>query len=429
MKKQFLLLPLVSSILAACSSNNPAPVVNAGGNTELSPGIMQPVDNGAINSSGGWQSDIQSAPMPTSMNTPSVPNVPQPVATPQPVASVPQPVINNPVITEQPEQPKTTTKVVKKTKTVEKKVDQNFQIPRDANNAPMYNQIQKGFYDGSTYTVRKGDTMFLIAYIVGKDVKEIAALNNMSEPYQLSVGQKLKTGKSATETITVEETVTVPVEPQITYQQGANGTTYASDGNITGPVKAGAGNAEVAVPNNGVKATAGTAATVATPAVTATVGTTPPATHSTGSTIRATEGTTASTANTNTTAAPPSSIKWQWPTTGRVISGFSSSEGGNKGLDIAGNKGQDVRAAAAGKVVYAGNALQGYGNLIIIKHSDDFLSAYAHNNTIEVDEQDTVKAGEKIATLGSTGTNTNKLHFEIRYKGKSVDPARYLPRK
>lgn len=425
MKKQFLLLPLVSAVLAACSSNNPAPVVNASGNPELSPGIMQPVDTnmGAINSSGGWQSDIQSAPMPSSMNTTPVQTMPQPVSVPQPVATVPQP-ITNPVITEQPAQPTTTTKIVKKTKTVEKKVDQNFEIPRDANNAPMYNQIQKGFYDGSTYTVRKGDTMFLIAYIVGKDVKEIAALNNMSEPYQLSVGQKLKTGKSATETITVEEKVTVPVEPQITYQQGANGTTYASDGNITGPVKAGTANADVTPVNNGIKATTATA-----PAVTASAGTVNATGDRTTSTIRAIDGTANSTPSNNTVSAPASSIKWQWPTSGRVISGFSSAEGGNKGIDIAGNKGQDVRAAAAGKVVYAGNALQGYGNLIIIKHTDDFLSAYAHNNTIDVDEQDTVKAGQKIGTLGSTGTNTNKLHFEIRYKGKSVDPTRYLPRK
>lgn len=412
MRKQFILLPLASVILAACTSNNPAPVVNASGNTELAPGVMQPVDNtGMIYSSGGWQSDIQSAPMPSSMNTP-VQSMPQPVAIPQPMTSVPQPV-TNPVITEPP-QATTTTKVVKKTKTVEKKVDENFEIPRDANNAPLYSQIQKGFYDGSTYTVRKGDTMFLISYIVGKDVKEIAALNNMSEPYQLTVGQKIKTGKSATETVTVEEKVTVPVEPQVTYQQGANGTVYASDGNITGPVKAGV------AANPTVTASAGT--------ITATAGSADTAPSRAASTIKATDGTARQSQTTNT-PAPSSSIKWQWPTNGRVISGFSSAEGGNKGLDIAGTKGQEVRAAAAGKVVYAGNALQGYGNLIIIKHNDDFLSAYAHNNTIDVDEQDTVKAGQKIATLGSSGTNTNKLHFEIRYKGKSIDPVRYLPKK
>lgn len=408
MKKHFLLLPLTAMILTACSSNTPAPVVNASDSTELSPGIMQPVSGTGAVSNGGWQSaDIQPSNMPSSMSGS------MPTSTP---------VVTNPVITEQPELPKTTTKVVKKTKTVQKKVDQNFEIPRDANNAPVYSQIQKGFYEGATYTVRKGDTMFLIAYIIGKDVKELAALNNMSEPYQLTVGKKLKTGKSGTETITVEETVTVPVEqPKVTYQQGANGTVYASDGNITGPVKAGAGVAsEVNVPNNGIRASVGTVQTT-TATSTGIV-----ASAGTASTVKATSPSYSS--KSNTVSAPASSLKWQWPATGRVVQGFSPSEGGNKGIDIAGSKGQEVRAAADGKVVYAGNALEGYGNLIIIKHSDDFLSAYAHNDSIKVDEQDTVRVGEKIATMGSTGTTSNKLHFEIRYKGKSVDPTRYLPK-
>ncbi len=80
-------------------------------------------------------------------------------------------------------------------------------------------------------------------------------------------------------------------------------------------------------------------------------------------------------------------------------------------------------------MVYAGNALRGYGNLIIIKHNDDFLSAYAHNDSISVKDQQDVRAGDQIAQMGSTGTNSVKLHFEIRYKGKSVDPVRYLPRR
>lgn len=412
MKKSFFLLPLAAVILTACSSNQPAPVVSAADSTELTPGVMQPVA-GSAPTTYGWQSDIQPASMLTTMGSTSIPT-----------PTIPQPVIKNPVITEQPAQPQTATKIVKKTKTVEKKVNQNFEIPRDANNAPVYSQIQKGFYDGSTYTVRKGDTMFLIAYIIGKDVKEIAALNNMSEPYQLTVGQKLKTGKSATETVTVEEKVTVPVEPQITYQQGANGTTYASDGNITGPVKASTGSASVPATNNGIRASVGNPATVSSTATTAVV-----ASAATTPAVRATTATAPNYSSSNNVSAPASNFKWQWPTAGRVVSGFSAAEGGNKGIDIAGSKGQDVKAAAAGKVVYAGNALEGYGNLIIIKHNDDFLSAYAHNDSIKVDEQDTVNAGDTIARMGSTGTNSNKLHFEIRYKGKSVDPTRYLPRK
>ncbi len=409
MKKSFLLLPLAALVLTACGSNTPAPVVNADG-ADLSPGVMQPVSGtGAADNSYGWQTDVQSTSMPTTMTTPTyTPPAPQPVyQAPQPVAQ-PKPT---PV-----EKPKVTT-----TKTTKKQVPQDFTIPRDENNAPIYSQIDKGFYNGDTYTVRKGDTMFLIAYIAGKDVKEVAALNNMSEPYQLRVGQTLKLGNSqpvATETQTAKVAPQpapkpVQVEPVVTYTQAPNGTAYGSDGTITGPVKAGAGDATAPVTRPVVTATAGTA-------VTATTGTVTPR-------VTATTATSPSAPSYNTTPAV-SSIKWQWPTQGRVISGFSSSEGGNKGLDIAGTKGQAVKAAAAGRVVYAGNALQGYGNLIIIKHNDDFLSAYAHNDSIKVEEQDNVKAGETIATLGSTGTNSNKLHFEIRYQGKSVDPARYLPR-
>lgn len=396
MKKSFLVLPLSALVLAACSSNTPAPVVNANG-SDLPPGVMQPVaGSGAMDNSYGWQTDVQQTDMPSSMNTPvyTPPAQPMPTPTYEAPKPVPQPVAPTP-------QPKPAAKAAPK-----KQVPQDFTIPRDENNAPIYSQIDKGFYNGDSYTVRKGDTMFLIAYIAGKDVKEIAALNNMSEPYQLRVGQSLKLSNGSSQTASAPKAQPAapapqPVEPEVTYTSGSNGTAFGSDGTVTGPVKAGASDAP---PRPAVVATTGTA-----PAVTATTGT-----------IRVTE--------TPSAAPATSSIKWQWPTQGRVIQGFSSAEGGNKGLDIAGSKGQPVKAAAAGKVVYAGNALQGYGNLIIIKHNDDFLSAYAHNDSIKVEEQDNVKAGETIATLGSTGTNSNKLHFEIRYHGKSVDPTRYLPR-
>ena len=129
------------------------------------------------------------------------------------------------------------------------------------------------------------------------------------------------------------------------------------------------------------------------------------------------------------TAPANSGVVWNWPTNGSIIQGFSNADGGNKGIDISGSKGQAVNAAASGQVVYAGNALRGYGNLIIIKHSDDFLSAYAHNDRILVKDQQMVSAGQQIAKMGNTGTDGVKLHFEIRYKGKSVDPTRYLPRR
>jgi len=119
---------------------------------------------------------------------------------------------------------------------------------------------------------------------------------------------------------------------------------------------------------------------------------------------------------------------WNWPTKGKVIRTYSTSVGGNKGIDISGKIGQPVFAASSGKVVYSGNGLASYGNLIIIKHSEQFLSAYAHNKQLFVKEGGEVKRGDKIAELGNTGTSEAKLHFEIRYLGKPVDPIKYLPK-
>lgn len=121
-------------------------------------------------------------------------------------------------------------------------------------------------------------------------------------------------------------------------------------------------------------------------------------------------------------------IAWQWPTEGRVIARFAPGSGA-KGIDIAGKEGQDVRAAAAGKVVYQGSGLRGYGQLIIIKHNADFLSAYAHCGAIYVQEGSVIRAGQKIAAMGSSGTDRVKLHFEIRRRGVPVDPLDYLPKK
>ncbi len=389
MNKSFLLLPLSVAILTACSSNTQAPIENAGGS--LSPGIMQPVDN--RNAGGSWQPEIQQNSMPNNMgnSVPAGKQAPQPNFQPtyQPAAQT-------------------------QTQTVSKTVSdcsgaQHINVPRNPNtNAPDYSQIQKGSYKGATYKVNKGDTMFLIAYLAGIDVKELAALNNMSEPYHLSVGQTLKIGNCSTKTVTstvAASTASNAVNntPAVTYTPGANGTQIGSDGSIIGPVKSGAG----------------------VPSVTPTP--TYNTSSNTPSTPVATEENTTAT-NANVIAPIASNVAWQWPATGNIIQGFSNSDGGNKGIDIAGSRGQAVKAAAAGRVVYAGNALRGYGNLIIIKHNDDFLSAYAHNDKILVADQQEIKAGQEIAKMGSSGTNAVKLHFEIRYKGKSVDPTRYLPR-
>lgn len=122
-------------------------------------------------------------------------------------------------------------------------------------------------------------------------------------------------------------------------------------------------------------------------------------------------------------------MSWRWPTSGPVIERFSVSGIVNKGIDLAGRKGEPVLAAADGKVVYAGTGLVGYGNLIIIKHNETYLSAYGHNSRLLVKEGEWVKAGQKVAEIGSTGTNRDKLHFEIRRNGKPVDPMQYLPKR
>ena len=412
MKKSFLLLPVSIAILTACSSNSPAPIENVDGT--LSPGVMQPVDN---NSSGTWQPEIQQNTMPSTMgnSVPTGTQTPQPSFQPtyqpvqQPAAAQPKPT---PAPAPAPVQPQTKTV----TKTVSDCTSSGaINVPRNPNtNAPDYSQIQKGSYKGNTYKVNKGDTMFLIAYLTGMDVKDLASMNNMKEPYSLSVGQTLKISNCSTKTVTTTvpvkttapATPAAPAEPEVTYTPGANGTQIGSDGTVIGPIKSG-------VATGGASTPAFTNNTPSTPVTTTTQ-----------------EETTNNTpVNANVVAPVASNVAWQWPTQGNVIQGFSNSDGGNKGIDISGSRGQAVKAAASGRVVYAGNALRGYGNLIIIKHNDDFLSAYAHNDKILVSDQQEVKAGQEIAKMGSTGTNAVKLHFEIRYKGKSVDPVRYLPRR
>ncbi|MBI3570468.1 MAG: peptidoglycan DD-metalloendopeptidase family protein [Gammaproteobacteria bacterium] len=119
---------------------------------------------------------------------------------------------------------------------------------------------------------------------------------------------------------------------------------------------------------------------------------------------------------------------WSWPADGNVVERFTSN-GSNKGIGIAGKKGQAVHAAASGTVVYQGSGLRGYGELIIIKHDADFLSAYAHNNKVLVKEGNVIRRGQKIAEMGDSGTDRVKLHFEIRHRGAPVDPLTYLPKK
>ncbi|MDG3089013.1 peptidoglycan DD-metalloendopeptidase family protein [Vibrio hannami] len=278
-----------------------------------------------------------------------------------------------------------------------------------------YRSIERGSYRGSYYEVQKGDTLYFIAHVTDKNVNDIIRYNNLSKPYIIHPGQKLRLWLPA-------------------YDAPAYGGNGAGDSAKTG----------------GAVAVASVAS--ATAASTATSKTANPKSANSPKTNKPTSKNSSSAKNTpknnvdqngskeyvggkqnvkkpvaksksqNTKVA-----KWLWPTKGRVIRKFSTGDQGNKGIDIAGQRGQSVISTAGGTVVYSGNALRGYGNLIIVKHNDNYLSAYAHNDRLLVSEGQNVKAGQTIATMGSSGTNSVKLHFEIRYQGKSVNPQRYLP--
>jgi len=122
-------------------------------------------------------------------------------------------------------------------------------------------------------------------------------------------------------------------------------------------------------------------------------------------------------------------ISWGWPAGGKLINTFSAKKIDRKGINIAGKKGEPIRAAAQGKVVYSGNGLSRYGNLLIIKHNEYYLSAYAHNDKLLVKEGVSVNKGQQVATMGTTGSDKVMLHFEVRYKGKPVDPQQHLPKR
>lgn len=363
-------LSLVSLWLAGCTSNNSqAPISSVGGSS-----------NAGSSSSGGMLI-TQPPKMSTQSQTSQIqPVQQQPVIQPMQIQS--QTVVSTPVQTE------------------------NGRIVYNR----KYGNIPKGSYaGGSTYTVKRGDTLFYIAWITGNDFRDLAQRNNVPAPYGLEVGQTLQVGSSSGTPITGGNAVTTAdASAQGVAPPPVQNTTavVASKPVITYSEDSGEQSANKMLPNN--KGTA----TVVTAPVTA------PVVSST---------TTVPTASSTSDSAPIST--WRWPTEGKIIENFSATEGGNKGIDIAGSKGQAVVATASGRVVYAGNALRGYGNLIIIKHNDDYLSAYAHNDTMLVREQQEITAGQKIATMGSTGTSSTRLHFEIRYKGKSVNPLRYLPQR
>ncbi|UJJ33437.1 peptidoglycan DD-metalloendopeptidase family protein [Halopseudomonas maritima] len=236
------------------------------------------------------------------------------------------------------------------------------------------------------HTVQRGETLYQIAFRYGWDWKELASRNNLRAPYTIYPGQRisLASGSSARARTPAPST---PARP---------------------------------------------APVTSNPVVTSAPARSTPASTPSAPTTRA-PASTASTTSSPTTApviapGPVSAAGWSWPARGTLVARFQSNGSLNKGIDIAGQLGEPVKAAADGAVVYAGRGLIGYGDMIIIKHDETFLSAYAHNSRLLVKEGDQVKVGQVIAEMGSSGTDRVKLHFEIRRKGQPVDPLAYLPR-
>lgn len=238
------------------------------------------------------------------------------------------------------------------------------------------------------YTVRRGDTLLRIALDHGQSYRDLIAWNNLADPDDIKVGQVLRVNPP-NEKVANNGVVTqpVPMPPQAPRKTAprADKKPYSEEA--------------VAESQRGEKAENVVAANAAVPA---------------GTRVGAT-----------VTATDDEKLSWMWPSDGRIIATFD--EGKNKGIDIAGRPGQQVMAAGAGKVMYAGSGIRGYGNLVIVKHSNSLLSAYAHNRAIVVKEGDNVTKGQVIAEMGDSDADTVKLHFEIRQQGKPVDPARFLP--
>ncbi len=222
------------------------------------------------------------------------------------------------------------------------------------------------------YTVKPGDTLIRIGLDTGQNFRDIVRWNNLENPNLIEVGQVLRIVPPATDNPLV----------------------------ITRPVLSG---------------TATTTTSVLPPL------SAPPARPVSAASAPAP----AAVASSSQPANGEDEIAWIWPAQGKLIAGFDEAK--NKGYDIDGKAGDPIIASGDGRVVYAGAGLRGYGNLIILKHNNTYLTAYAHNQTLLVKEDQTVKKGQKIAEMGSSDADRVKLHFEIRRQGKPVDPAKYLP--
>ena len=248
-------------------------------------------------------------------------------------------------------------------------------------------KVKRQLNSDGTYFVLSGDTLYAIAFNYGLDPQDVAKWNEISRPYVIYPGQKLR--------------LTAPPA----------GSRSASSAGV-----------QISAAKTPAKAT------------TKTVSDVPKTSQTKSKPVNSAASTAGATVSQSPPASPPVSNSadpksWKWPTTGRVLRTYAADDPARNGLDIAGKEGQPINASSAGQVVYSGNGLIGYGELIIIKHSEKMLSAYAHNKVRLVKEGDQVSTGQKIAEMGRNDENEQILHFEIRARGKPVNPLIYLPKK
>lgn len=250
-------------------------------------------------------------------------------------------------------------------------------------------QVKRQQNADGTYSVRSGDTLSVIAFSYGLDYRDIAGWNKIPSPYVIYPGQKLHlspptpAARRAIKKSATVQTSGIRTPGETTTSTHTSSTPKKSSPQAKSPPSE---KAAKAVPQTSTVKTTG-----------------------------------------SYSAADPQS--WRWPANGRVLRGYVAANPARNGLDIVGTEGQPVMATAGGSVVYSGNGLLGYGELIIIKHSDRMLSAYAHNKVRLVKEGEQVSAGQKIAEMGRNDQNEQLLHFEIRVRGKPVNPIGYLPKK
>lgn len=271
--------------------------------------------------------------------------------------------------------------------------------------------VQKAVEEHGYYTVRKGDTLIHIALEFGQNYRDLVAWNNLANANDIRVDQTLRvlppesgvvsgaaqTGSVATSSgVEVRPLSTAPVPSATT---AINKSWPRADKRPYSE----AALAEMQKPDLG-------------PPVAATARIEPAKFSETRIPEKAVE----------TPVPSEEAVAWMWPADGKVVANFDE---GKKGIDITGKSGQQVLAAGAGKVMYAGSGIRGYGNLVIVKHTNTLLSAYAHNKTILVKEGQSVSRGQKIAEMGNSDSDVVKLHFEIRQQGKPVDPSKFLPPK